>query len=237
MKIIPAIYILDGKCVALYKGNYGQKETYHKSPLQMAVSFEKKGAKSLYIVDLNGKVESKFVQKDIVREILGSVSVPIFIEAGFQTAEAIQEALDLGVSYVVLRTPDESFAKMAVSRFGTDKIYVQIYSSGSDLIEKVRTKPYATDVVDYAEKLVPLGVKKIIYKDKRSEGTLIHPNYDEVDRLFLIVGKDLEILVSGGVGENKHLIMLKKIGASGAIIGKALYEKLITIRGAEQTVK
>ena len=93
------------------------------------------------------------------------------------------------------------------------------------------------DVVDFAEKLIPLGVKEIVYKDERSEGTLIHPNYDEMDRLFLITGNDLKIYASGGISEIKHLLLLKKIGASGAIIGKAFYEKKLSIKEALAAVE
>jgi phosphoribosylformimino-5-aminoimidazole carboxamide ribotide isomerase len=238
MKIIPAIYILDGKSVALYKSSYEQKETYYTDPLHMARTFEQDGAKEIYIIDLNGKREDKFIQKDIVKEIIEKTGIPIYIEAGFQSLNEIREAFDIGVSFVVLRSPDLNFIKNAIAEFGEEKIFIQIQAKGSEVIEREDgQKPYETDVVDYAEKLVPLGVKKIVYKDERSEGTLIHPNYDEADRLNLIVGKDMEIYISGGIGDIKHLLLLKKIGVDAAIIGKALYEKHFTLAEAMEAVK
>jgi len=238
MEIIPAIYILDGKCVALYKGNYDQKEIYYESPVKIAKNFIKEGAKKLYIADLNGKMTKAFAQKDEVKEIIDAVDVPIQLEAGFSTVEDMKAAMDLGVDKVVLRSPDMDIVEKAIKKFGAEKIIVQIFSKRHEVIDnhiKKRPDDY-TDVVEYAEKLVPLGVKCVIYKDQRSEGTLIHPNYDEVDRLFLVTGKDLKIYSSGGISEKHHLKLLKKIGASGAIIGKAFYENILTIKEAQAAV-
>lgn len=238
MEIIPAIYILDGKCVALYKGNYDQKEIYYESPVRIARNFKKEGAQKLYVADLNGKMTQSLVQKDKVKEIIDAVDIPIQLEAGFNTLEDIQEALDLGVLQVILRSPPMDFVEKAISKFGAEKIIIQIFSKRQEVIDnhkKLRPDDY-TDVVEYAEKLVPLGVKYVIYKDQRSEGTLIHPNYDEIDRLFLVTGNNLKIYSSGGISEKNHLKLLKKIGASGAIIGKAFYENIISIKEAQEAV-
>jgi phosphoribosylformimino-5-aminoimidazole carboxamide ribotide isomerase len=235
MEIIPAIYILDGKCVALYKSSYEQKKTYFRSPLEMARFFEREGAKKIYLVDLNGKKNNTFQQKEIIRQIAGAVDIPVIIEAGFNSLDEIQNAFGLGVSQVAVRPPATSLIKEAIRKFGPRKIIVLIQAKGSDLISGIKTPPgLETDIVDYAESLVPLGVKTVVYKDERSEGTLIHPNYDEVDRLVLITGNDLRIYVSGGISEQKHIRLLKKIGADGAIIGKAFYEKMLSVAEARE---
>jgi phosphoribosylformimino-5-aminoimidazole carboxamide ribotide isomerase len=245
MEIIPAIYILDGRCVALYKSSYEQKETYFKSPLEMARHFEKQGAEKVYVVDLNGKKDNTFKQKEIVKKIADALNIPVIIEAGFNSMDEIQQAFNLGVSQIVMRPKATHLVRPAIQKFGAEKIIVLIQAKGGELIDGIKygedgikTKPEEEmDVVDYAESLVPLGVKTVVYKDEKSEGTLIHPNYDEVDRLFLITGKDLKIYVSGGISEEKHIKLLKKIGAAAAIIGKAFYEKLITIYQAQSAAK
>jgi phosphoribosylformimino-5-aminoimidazole carboxamide ribotide isomerase len=238
MEIIPAIYILDGRCVALYKSSYEQKETYFKSPLEMARYFEKQGAEKIYLVDLNGKKDNTFGQKEIVKKIADELNIPIIIEAGFNSMDEIQQAFNLGISQIVIRPMANHLIRPAIQKFGAEKIIVLIQARGGELIDGVKNRPEEEiDVVDYAESLVPLGVKTVVYKDEKSEGTLIHPNYDEVDRLFLITGKDLKIYVSGGISEEKHIKLLKKIGASAAIIGKAFYEKLITIYQAQEAAK
>lgn len=239
MEIIPALYMYNGKVVALYKGNINQKETYHKSPVSFAEAFEREGARRLYVADINARMNGKLTQTAELKTVIDAINIPVMLEAVFGTPQEIQKGFDLGAAQVVLRSPTIKFTQEAISAFGPEKIVVQLFAKRTELIEK-REKKHAgdyTDVVDYAEKLVPLGVKEIVYKDERSEGTLIHPNYDEIDRLFLTVGKHLDIYSSGGISEEHHLKLLKKIGASGAIIGKALYEKTLTLSQAMNAVQ
>lgn len=237
MEIIPAIYILDGKCVALYKSSYQQKETYYKTPLEMARAFEYEGAKRLYLVDLNGKEDNTFRQKEIFGQIAQKVKIPVMFETGFNSIEEMKEAFSLGAAQLVVRPVATKIVKAAIDGFGADKIFVLIQAKGGGMIG-VEKKSYeeAADVVDYVESLIPLGVKNVVYKDERSEGTLIHPNYDEPDRLVQVTGNDLNIYVAGGISEERHLQMLKRIGVSGAVIGKAFYEKILTLREAEEAV-
>jgi phosphoribosylformimino-5-aminoimidazole carboxamide ribotide isomerase len=238
MEIIPAIYILDGKCVALYKSSYELKETYFRTPLEMARHFEREGAKKLYLVDLDGKADNTFRQKRIFGEIAEKVKIPVMFETGFNTLEEISEAFKLGAAQVVIRPVATGIVKDAIRQFGAEKIVVLIQARGFGMVG-IEKKSYeeAVDVVDYAESLVPMGVKTVVYKDERSEGTMIHPNYDEADRLVLITGNDLTVYVAGGISEARHLKLLKKIGVDGAIIGKAFYEKKITLGEAEEAVE
>jgi phosphoribosylformimino-5-aminoimidazole carboxamide ribotide isomerase len=238
MEIIPAIYILDGKCVALYKGSYEQKETYFKSPVEMAQYFQKGGAKKLHVVDLNGRRDGSLMQKDVIGKIIAAIEIPLQLESSFRSIEEMKTAFGLGVAKVVLRPYALEIIDDAIREFGPEKVIVEIQAKGSGVVgDGTTSEGEPIDVVDFAEKLVPLGVKEIVYKDERSEGTMIHPNYDEVDRLFLITGKDLKIYVSGGISDAKHLKLLKKIGAAGAVIGKAFYERIITVKEAEAAVK
>ncbi len=237
MEIIPAIYVMNGECVALYKGSYEQKSTYFKSPVEMAQYFERGGAQKLHIVDLNSRQENRFVQHGIIKNISGAVKIPLQVEASFSSPEDMKIAFERGASKVVLRPFVLNIIGEAVKTFGAEKVIVEIQAKGPGVVGDGKTSDgEPIDVVDFAEKLIPLGVKEIVYKDERSEGTLIHPNYDEVDRLFLITGKDLKIYVSGGISEPKHLQLLKKIGATGAIIGKAFYERILSVQQALDAV-
>lgn len=215
MQIIPAIYILDGRCVALYKGSYEQKESYEKSPLNVALHFEKAGAKTLHIVDLDSLKAGHFLSTSIIQKIISSVKIPVQLEASYQTLAELKTAFAWGAAKVIIRPFALQLIPEAINTFGAEKIIVEIQSKGSGVVGGGKTSDGSPiDVVDFAEKLVPLGVREIIYKDERSEGTLIHPNYDEVDRLFLITGKDLKIYASGGIAEPRHLALLKKIGGN-----------------------
>lgn len=233
MEIIPAIYILDGRCVALYKGSYDQKESYYKSPVDMAQYFERGGAKKIHLVDLNSRKEGHFTRRDIIKNISSAVKIPVQVEASFQNLEDMKIAFERGAAKIVIRPFALDAVEEAIKTFGPEKVIVEIQAKGSGVVGDGKTSDgEPVDVVDFAEKLVPMGVKEVIYKDERSEGTMIHPNYDDVDRLILITGKDLNIFVSGGIAEPKHLLLLKKIGASGAIIGKAFYERKLTMAEA-----
>ncbi len=233
------IYILDGQCTALYKGDYGQKKTYRGSPLEWAEKFINDGAEKIYLADLNARKNGGFEQKELFAELLKKISVPVLVEASFPDLASIGEVLEMGAEQIVLRSPGIEFAGKAIETFGAQKIVVQIFSKRDELIEN-REKKNAddfTDVVDYAEKLIPMGVKYVIYKDRRSEGILTHPNYDEIDRLFLTCGKDLKIYSSGGISEIPHLKLLEKTGAHGALIGKAFYERTIGVGEAMEAVE
>ncbi len=238
MEIIPVIYVLDGRCTVLYKGDYGHKETYSGTPLEWAEKFIREGASKIYLADLNARKNGRFVQRELFRELMENITVPVMVEASFSDIASIGDALELGASQVVLRSPSYEFAGEAVKTYGSQKIVVQIFARRDELIEQ-REKKNADDfidVVDYAEKLIPLGVKYVIYKDRRSEGILTNPNYDEIDRLFLTCGNDLKIYSSGGISEIHHIKLLGKIGAYGALIGKAFFEKTISVREAVESV-
>ena len=237
MEIIPVIYILDGRCVALYKGSYEQKATYMKSPIHMARFFEKEGAKIIHIVDLNGRKEGGTIQKELLQHLILEVQIPLQLEAAFSSLEAIRIAFGFGISKVVLRPRAYHIIQEAIRSFGPEKILVEIQAKGSMVtipIPEISAGDTKTslDIVDFAENLVTMGVKNIIYKNEYTEGTMINPSFDEVDRLIGVTGQDLNIYLSGGIGELKHLALLKKIGTTGAIIGKALYEKHFTFREA-----
>lgn len=248
MEIIPAISVLKGHCVALYKGSYEQKSTYFKTPMEMLHYFEREGAQKIHVTDLDGCEKCTFEQRDLMQRLAASASVPLQLESGFTTLEEIETGFRLGYSKIVLRACAYPIIKSALDTFGPDKIIIDIQGRRAELIEansslgasastSVREpSSIPTDVVDFAEELIPLGVKEIIYKDQFSEGTLIHPNYDEIDRLFLITGQSLKIYAAGGISEVKHLQLLKKIGAAGAIIGKAFSEKILSLREAERSV-
>jgi len=227
------LYILDGKCVSLYKSSFEQKQTYFRKPLEMALNFEAEGAKAIYLVDLDGLKDNTFRQKDLFLMIAEKITVPVWFETGFNSVDAVGEALSMGCDYAVIRPVATHLVAEAIQRFGGDKVAVLILAKGSKVVG-LEKKSYeeGVDVVDYAESLSALGVKTIIYRDEQSEGTLIHPNYDIADRLYQVTGKDLKIYISGGISESRHLKILKNIGITGAMIGKAFYERIISFKEA-----
>jgi phosphoribosylformimino-5-aminoimidazole carboxamide ribotide isomerase len=134
MEIIPAMYILDGRCVALYKGSFDQKETYYKSPIEMIHFFENGGATKLHLVDLNSLKEGKFIEQPVIKKIIETSKMEVQLEASFHTLEDIKAALASGAKKVVLRPFVLDIVPSAIQTFGADKIIVEIQSKGSGAV-------------------------------------------------------------------------------------------------------
>lgn len=221
MEIIPVIYILKGQAVALYKGSLEQKEVYSKSPLEYAKQFAGKGAKKLFIVDLDASEFGKEINMPIVKQIRQEIDIELMCAGGIRTMEKVKQVIDMGMEYVVLGVAAQPIYKEAIDTYGADKIIVGIKAKGDEVITDVERK-FPLRVIDLAEKLPEYGVKYILFKDLWKESTMIGPNYDEPDRILRMT--DLKVYYSGGIGKDKHLNTLKDINVQGAIIGKALYE-------------
>lgn len=226
MEIIPALYILKGKIVALYKGSLEQKDTYQKSPVDFAKEFVSDGAQKLYIIDLDKSEFGTDENMDILIEIRQAVDIPLICGGGIRSLESIDECFEIGMNQIVLGVSAQQVYRDAINKYGADKIIVGIKAKGDEVVtDTERTFPLR--VIDFAESLPEMGIKQVLYKDIWKESTQIGPNYDEPDRIITML--PLEVYYSGGIGKEKHLKTLKKIGVKGAIIGKALYERQIRI--------
>lgn len=221
MEVIPALYILKGKIVALYKGSLEQKDTYRRSPIDFAKQYERDGAPKLFLVDLDKSIHGTNTNSSIFESIREAVSVPLICAGGVRSIDDIKECFDRGMNQVVLGVSAKEVYEEAIAQFGHNKIIVGIKAKG-DEVQTDMKRSFPLRVIDFAEKLPQLGVKQVLFKDIWKESTQIGPNYDEPDRILSML--PLEIYYSGGIGEKKHLKTLKEIGVKGAIIGKALYE-------------
>ncbi len=143
MLIIPVIYILDGGCVALYKGSFEQKEEYFKHPADMARTFERDGASILYVVDLNAKISGGVIQEKLIEQIIHSVKIPVWFEADFKNIDSMREALNQGVQRLVLVSPPLEFLEQALAIFGSAQLIVQVLGKRAILVE-----PFTTQLVN-----------------------------------------------------------------------------------------
>lgn len=221
MKIIPAIYVLDEKSVTLYKGDFEQKDVYRRSPLEYAKYFVKNGAKSLVLVDLDMSEYGKDVNQNMFREIRKNIEIELICAGGIRTMEAVDQAFEMGMNKVILGVSAEAIYSSSIKKYGSDKIIIGIKAKGDEVLTHQERK-FPLRVIDLAESLPNYGVTTVLYKDVWKEGTKIHPNYDEVDRMLRMTS--LKVYASGGIGTSKHLKTLQEIGAEGAVIGRALYD-------------
>ncbi len=225
MQIIPVLYILDGQCVSLYKGDLRYKTTYPSKATSYAREFASHGFKKLLIVDLNATAEHKMVNTKLIQEIIAeNPSTEVQYTGGLRTVEEVDKAFnELKIAKVIIGISGLTILPTCIKKFGPDKVYSGVKAYGKDIISSALDKPY--EVFDFAQELSGLGVRNFFYHDIFSEGTLIHPNYDEVERV--IKTTDLNVFIGGGISKIKHLNLLRQIGVKGAYIGRAFMEGLL----------
>ena len=230
MKILPAIDILDGKAVRLLRGEYDKKTVYGE-PMDFARAYKEAGATELHVVDLNGARSGATDNYSVVAE-LATVGLNVEIGGGIRNMDTADRYVDLGVKRVILGTAalkDRDFLVAAIKKHG-DRIAVGVDAKNgfvaTDGWEKVSQKPS----FEFCEELRDLGVKTVIYTDVGTDGSLKGTNMDAFDRLVKIDG--LNVIASGGVTYAYEIFTLAKKGVYGVILGKALYEGVLTVEQA-----
>lgn len=230
MKIFPAIDILDGKAVRLLRGEYAKKTVYGE-PIEFARAYKKDGATELHVVDLNGARSGKSDNYSVVSDLV-QVGLNVEIGGGIRNAETVEKYLSNGVARVILGTAalkDPAFLQSCVRDYG-DKIAVGVDAKNgfvaTDGWEKVSQKPS----FDFCSELRDLGVKTIVYTDVATDGMLKGTNMDAFDRLAKIEG--LNVIASGGITYAYEIFTLAKKRIFGCILGKALYEGVLTLPAA-----
>lgn len=235
MLIIPAIDLIEGRCVRLKEGRLSSEKVYSEEPFAVAELWELKGAKRLHIVDLDGAFEGKPQNLKIVKGIAKSIKIPIQFGGGVRSLKTIKEVLSCGVKYVILGTTLVSkpeFVRKAIKQFGK-RIMVSI--DASNLKVRVRGWEGKTSKTApiLAKEMERLGVRNIIFTDIKRDGTLKGPNIFQIKKMLKAVNTPL--IVSGGISsleDIKKLKPLDKKGLFGVIVGKALYTGRIDLEKA-----
>ncbi len=231
MKIFPAIDIIDGRAVRLYKGDYNQKTEYG-SPLEIARVFKNSGAKYIHIVDLDGAKSGETPNIRLISEIAAETGMFVEVGGGIRSLEVIKKYLSAGVSRVILGTAavtNPELLREAVSLY-SDKIAV-----GADILDgKVKIKGWLDDsglgLDEFLNGIVKAGVKAVICTDISRDGAMTGPNID----LYKAIKRNysIELTASGGISCMNDLVKLNEIGIDSAIIGKAYYAGAIKLEEA-----
>lgn len=224
MIIFPAIDILDGQCVRLIQGDYNREKVYSNSPVDMAKQWEKKGAEYIHIVDLNGAKTGESINKEIIKEIASTVSIPVQVGGGIRSIDTIKDYLENGVSRVIIGTAainDQVFLQEAVEAFG-EKIAVSIDARNGYVATDGWTDTSDVPALDLIKKLEEVSVKTIVYTDIAKDGMLQGPNLTEQQTIN--EATKMDVIASGGVTTKEDVENLRQLNMYGAIIGKALYD-------------
>ena len=231
MDIIPAIDLIGGKCVRLVQGDYNQKTTYNDNALEVALDFIKSGAKLIHVVDLDGAKEGHIVNIDVIKKLCEN-NIPIEIGGGIRSFNDIDLLLNIGVKRVILGSiavKDQNFLKEALNKYGKDKIVLGLdckngFVSVHGWLENSQMKD-----LDMLNIFKSFGGLNVIYTDISKDGMMSGTNISELEKL---IPSKLNIIASGGVSSIDDVIKCRKIGCSGAIIGKAYYIGKIDISEA-----
>ena len=237
MHIFPAIDLYDRKAVRLYKGDYDKMTIYSDEPLAVARDFEKKGAKFVHLVDLEGAKFGTTPNIDVISAIAQNTSLFTEIGGGIRNIETVKKYLEAGVDRVILGTAaveDEDFLISAVAEYG-DKVAVGVDIKDGKVAIKGWIEKSELDAFDFCEKLQKIGVKTIICTDISKDGAMKgtnHSLYRQLSERF-----DMQIVASGGVSSMSDVRKLLEIDVYGAIIGKAYYTGAIDLREAIEVAK
>ena len=232
MIIIPAIDIIDGKPVRLYQGDYNKKEIVAKDVLDTSKKFEYLGAQWIHLVDLDGAKKGELVNLNVIIEIAQTLSIPVEVGGGIRTFEDIKYLIDNGVSRVILGTSameDEKLLNKALRAYG-EKIAVGIDCKDGYVCGRGWLQKSSIHYIEFAKRLEKLGVKNIIVTDISKDGTLEGPNIEMLNELKKEVCMD--ITASGGIRDVSNIKALKEIDVYGAITGKAIYAKTLSLEEA-----
>ena len=237
MKIFPAIDLYDKKAVRLFKGDYAQMTVYSENPLEVASDFEKKGAKYIHMVDLEGAKNGTTPNLEIVKSIAENTGLFVEIGGGIRSMETVKKYLDNGVGRVILGTSavtDESFLREAVSAYG-EKIAVGADVKDGYIAIKGWIEKSQYSLEEFLSKMEQIGVKTIICTDISKDGAMKGTNlelYKELNNRY-----SLDIIASGGVSSIDDIVALKEMNMYGAIIGKAYYTGAIDLQQAIEVAK
>lgn len=229
MLIYPAIDIMRGRCVRLVQGQFSRETIYADNPVEMALKWESMGAKYLHVIDLDGARTGKPQNAPIVIEMAAKLGIPMQLGGGIRTMDTIGIFISKGVERVILGTSavkNEKFVKEALKVF-SDNIVIGIDAKDGMVAMEGWEETSEFTSVDFAKKMEELGARTIIYTDISRDGMLSGPNFKAIEEMLNAV--DMEIIASGGVSSLEDIKNLKSIGASGVIIGKALYTADIDI--------
>lgn len=230
MLLYPAIDLMDGQAVRLRQGRADQKTVYSDDPVAVAREWAARGGDWIHTVDLDAAFAGVSRNLDVVRRMVAAAGIPVQMGGGMRDERAIEEALEAGVARVVIGTraaESPEFVARAVERFGGDRIAVGIDARDGIVSVKGWTESTGVQALDLAVRMSALGVSAIIYTDIATDGMLQGPNF-EMTRA-VVEGASCGVIASGGVSSALDLVRLEQIpGLAGAIIGKALFDGLIT---------
>jgi len=237
MKIIPAIDIIDGKCVRLSKGDYNTKKIYNENPLEVAKEFENFGIRFLHLVDLDGAKSKHIVNQKVLETLASKTSLHIDFGGGLKSEKDIETAFNCGAKQITvgsIAVQNPEFCFQLIKQYGAEKIIL-----GADCEnKKIKTSGWMEesnqDVIDFILNYQKNGIKNVICTDISKDGMLQGASEDLYAEI--LDKTNTKLIASGGISCIEDVCKMKEIGCSGTIIGKAIYEGNISLKQLESFI-
>ena len=231
MRIIPAIDIIDGKCVRLTKGDYTTKKIYNENPLEIAKSFEDNGIQFLHVVDLDGAKSNRIFNYKILEKLASKTTLAIDFGGGLKSEKDVEIAFESGAKQITggsIAAKNISEFVRWINRYGAEKVILGADCKNRKIATDGWLKESDTDVIEFIQSYEQNGIRDVISTDISKDGMLEGPSINLYKDI--LNQTQINLIASGGVSNINDLYRLKEIGCSGVIIGKAIYEGRITMK-------
>ncbi|MCV2484980.1 1-(5-phosphoribosyl)-5-[(5-phosphoribosylamino)methylideneamino]imidazole-4-carboxamide isomerase [Flavobacterium sp. SH_e] len=238
MRIIPAIDIIEGKCVRLSKGDYDTKIIYNENPLEVAKSFEAHGIEYLHLVDLDGAKSSKIVNYKILEQIATQTSLKIDFGGGLKSDDDLRIAFESGANQITggsIAVKNRAIFEKWISEYGSEKIILGADAKDEKIAVSGWLEESNEDLVPFIQDYQSKGIDYVICTDIAKDGMLQGPSFDLYAKI-LAEAKGIKLIASGGISTFDELPKLAELGCEGTIIGKAIYEGRITLKQLEDFI-
>jgi phosphoribosylformimino-5-aminoimidazole carboxamide ribotide isomerase len=237
MKIIPAIDLMEGKVVRLYKGDPDKKTIYSDNPLEIAKKWESAGADMIHLVDLDATL-GRGSNFDSLKNIVESVKIPVQVAGGLRNEKIIEEALKFATRVVIgtLAFKDKTALDRLLATYGSEKLVISVDHNDGKIVTNGWKETTSLELVSMVKELVKNGFTEFLSTSINRDGTLQGP---DVKWLSSLRGKffqinNVNVIASGGISNIGDVMSVKKLNPFGVILGKALYENQVTIEEAKR---
>jgi len=232
MRIIPAIDIIDGKCVRLTQGDYEQKKVYNENPLEVAREFEAAGLKYLHLVDLDGAKAGRVINWKVIESITGKTGLQVDFGGGIKTEDEIAKLFSAGIKQVNLGSiavKNPGLVRDWIVYYGADKIMLSADVKNEMISIGGWQENSSISIIDFIADYLKKGIQYITCTDISTDGMLTGPNVALYSKL-LNSFPTIKLIASGGISSMKDLENLEKINVDGVIVGKAIYEGRVDVK-------
>ena len=237
MRIIPAIDIIDGKCVRLSKGDYSTQKTYNENPLEVAKTYEDHGIEYLHLVDLDGAKSKHIVNHKVLESLANKTNLKIDFGGGLKSDEDLRIAFESGAKQITggsiaVKNPD-TFTSW-IEHYGAEKIILGADVKGEYIATDGWLETSDQSLFDFLAHYQTKGIQHTICTDISKDGMLQGPSFDLYQKI--LSKTEVKLIASGGISQFDELPRLAEMGCEGTIIGKAIYENRISLKQLEQFI-